>query len=367
MTRRASILTLGCIYIGTVIGAGFASGQEILQFFGKHGKIGIIGVVLSTVMFCALGSKLLQMVYERRLNNFDDFLSIYFDPRSRRATNTMMTFILLIGYFVMLAGGGAILKAMLGLDSIYGILIMSGLCFGTFMFGVDGIAKANNIIVPVLMLIVVIFTSLIIYYNAFMLDYFMENPLGEIKIFYDNVIRGFGSGEWKVSLYMGFGWLWSAILYCAFNSLVAVVVLSSLRPFIRDRKSAKYGGIIGGVGLGGMALLILISLLFYYSTVYRLEVPMIAVANNLGAVPKQIYSLLLWFAMFTTAIANGYGCITNVVELGKIPEGWSRLLVCVVSIPLAMVGFKQLISFFYPILGYMGLLFILLILMGRKK
>lgn len=32
MTRKQSIYTLASVYVGTVIGAGFASGQEILHF-----------------------------------------------------------------------------------------------------------------------------------------------------------------------------------------------------------------------------------------------------------------------------------------------------------------------------------------------
>jgi len=255
MTRRQSILTLGFTYIGTVIGAGFASGQEILQFFGRHGKMGILSVIISTILFCGLGANLLQLVYMNRLNSFDDFLGVYFSYKSRRFINYMMTLFLLIGYIVMLAGGGAILKALFSVNGIYGILIMSCICFATFLFGVNGIAKANNIIVPLLMVIVILFTGMIIFKNVFVFQYLFDNPLREMQLVYDHITAVLFLGDWGASIYLILGWLWSAILYVSFNSLVAIVVLSTLRPYIRDRKSAKYGGIIGGIGLGGMALL----------------------------------------------------------------------------------------------------------------
>lgn len=36
--------------IGTVIGAGFASGQEIYSFFNKYNENGLIGLILSNIL-----------------------------------------------------------------------------------------------------------------------------------------------------------------------------------------------------------------------------------------------------------------------------------------------------------------------------
>ena len=47
------------IYIGTVIGAGFASGREIIEFFGVYGVKGIFGMIISGVLFSLAGSLLL--------------------------------------------------------------------------------------------------------------------------------------------------------------------------------------------------------------------------------------------------------------------------------------------------------------------
>ena len=38
------------IIIGTMIGAGFASGKEVYIFFAKYGVAGILGAVISTIM-----------------------------------------------------------------------------------------------------------------------------------------------------------------------------------------------------------------------------------------------------------------------------------------------------------------------------
>ena len=38
------------VIIGTIIGAGFASGKEIYIFFGQYGKFGIIGAIVSATL-----------------------------------------------------------------------------------------------------------------------------------------------------------------------------------------------------------------------------------------------------------------------------------------------------------------------------
>ncbi|HBT48846.1 MAG: hypothetical protein XD49_0570 [Caldanaerobacter subterraneus] len=59
--RKNSISSykIAATYIGTVVGAGFASGQEILQFFVYHGKKGILGLLIVTLLFVFYGNAIL--------------------------------------------------------------------------------------------------------------------------------------------------------------------------------------------------------------------------------------------------------------------------------------------------------------------
>ena len=62
MRNIRNILSVVCGYVAAVIGAGFASGQEIISFFVKYGKYSIIGVLLSCVIFSvfAIRAKLIN-------------------------------------------------------------------------------------------------------------------------------------------------------------------------------------------------------------------------------------------------------------------------------------------------------------------
>ncbi|SET71884.1 Uncharacterized membrane protein YkvI [Natronincola peptidivorans] len=354
MKGLKSICTIASVYIGTVIGAGFASGQEILQFFGKHGKSGVLGIGFSTLILVVVAVRTLETVYRKKIRSFEDYGRRYFHKKVFNGFNLLVAFLLLVGYFVMLAGSGAVIKENFQIPAIYGILIMSVFCFSVFTFGIDGVAKANNIVVPFL-LGVVFFVSLSVLIKNKLL---FSNLHGKSFV----ALKGINTLKLEGGLIdfflLNLGWVKSSLLYAAHNSIGAIIVITSLLPYIHNAKAAKWGGVLGGLGLGFVALLILLSLLLLYTDIVGLEVPMVAIAHSLSETHKKIYSVVLLLAMFTTAIANGYGCILRFSYIMKLREGWARILVCCLSIPLATLGFKNLVSFFYPLFGYVGFLFI---------
>src|SRR5699024_11857812 len=55
------VFKIGSAFIGIIVGAGFASGQEILQYFTSFGYWGAVGALLSTVLFVYLGMTLTRV------------------------------------------------------------------------------------------------------------------------------------------------------------------------------------------------------------------------------------------------------------------------------------------------------------------
>ena len=64
------------VIIGTLIGAGFASGQEVYLFFYSYGIRGIIGIFISSILMGVIIYKTLILVKENEINNYRDFLNL---------------------------------------------------------------------------------------------------------------------------------------------------------------------------------------------------------------------------------------------------------------------------------------------------
>jgi len=70
LSKQISVLKIAAMYMGAVIGAGFASGQEIMQFIIVHGRDGIKEVLLVTFLFCYLGAIILYLSKKLKTDNY---------------------------------------------------------------------------------------------------------------------------------------------------------------------------------------------------------------------------------------------------------------------------------------------------------
>ena len=107
------------VIIGTLIGAGFASGQEIYIFFYKYGTNGIIGIAISSLLIGIIVYKVLEISRKKQIKNYKEFLGILVKNENQlNIFNTVINIFILITFYIMIAGFGAYFD-------IWGILVKS--------------------------------------------------------------------------------------------------------------------------------------------------------------------------------------------------------------------------------------------------
>ena len=82
--KGAQIVRVAFTYIGTVVGAGFASGQEILQFFTRYGWLASLTIALSTMLFIWIGIKLMLMAHDLKAESYEDLNQVLFGRKNRK-------------------------------------------------------------------------------------------------------------------------------------------------------------------------------------------------------------------------------------------------------------------------------------------
>lgn len=116
------ILSQVFVIIGVIIGAGFASGQEIYTFFFRYGKLGICGMILAIFILGYIIYKTLKIVKHYNINSYDEFLDeILGDIKLKRLDikiilNFIINTFLLITFLVMCAGFTAYFKQEFGIN-----------------------------------------------------------------------------------------------------------------------------------------------------------------------------------------------------------------------------------------------------------
>lgn len=150
-----SILKVVFVIIGTLIGAGFASGQEIYTFFFSHGINGMIGIIVSGSIIGFTIYKTFKILEKNNIKNYKEFLNVFIkNDKIKEFANAIINIFILVSFYIMIAGFGAYLKQEINLNSILGSSILAILCFILFKTNINGIVKMNEILIPILIAVV---------------------------------------------------------------------------------------------------------------------------------------------------------------------------------------------------------------------
>ena len=338
-----NILMLAGLYISTVIGAGFASGQEILSFFVVYGKKSAPGLVLVSIIFALCGSCVMYRVYRSKLNNFGEYMQHIAGKKTAAAVELCTVLFMFAGFSSMAAGSGALMQNYPDWHYIYGVLIMIALCSLVFLFDLKGILAVNAILAPVLCIgLITLGISAFLSHDA--------------PVFASDIITWVGSGTLIKN------WLVSAIIYSAYNMLTTVVVLADTRSLIHRGRSAVGAGVVGGGVLGIIALIIWAAIGLYYGKTDLGEIPLLAIVSRQGRLLEHMYSAILMVAMFTTAVSFGYGFLSRLKDILGYRSNSLVLILGLITIPVALLGFSGIVQSLYTLFGYLGIPLVVLIL-----
>lgn len=338
------VLKIGSAFIGVIVGAGFASGQEVLQYFTSFGLMGIFGALVATILFAYTGMALVWLGSSMKMASHKHV--IY--KISGRYLGAIIDAILIFTLFgvgvVMIAGAGSNLNQQFGVPVIIGTSVMTLLILLTGMLKVDRVVGVIGSLTPFLIFFVVIISV-----------YSFMNTDGSFLAL-DHIAR-----EQPTTLP---NWFISGINYVSFNTAVGASMAIVMGAAENDRKAAALGGLVGGIGLG---ILILVSHLAIFSkidSVEGMDMPMLMIVNNLSPVLGTIMSIVLFAMIFSTAISMFYSFVARFSMVGTLHFKKFFTGTMVVAFAASFVGFTDLVSYFYPLIGYLGLVLIAVLIMA---
>ncbi len=336
------------VIIGTIIGAGFASGQEIYTFFYLYGINGIFGLMLCSILLGIVIYKVLTIVNkDGNIKNYKQFLEKLTNIKSSKEylninyiTNNIINIFLLISFYIMIAGFGAYFYQEWKINSLIGCIIIAFFCFIILKKDIKGVVKVNEILIPILIL----FISLIGIIN-----------IGSIDI--KNIFEYIGKKQ-------NYEWIISSILYCSYNSILLIPVLITLNKYVKNKKDIICISSISSIIVFIIAICIFLMLIKIDINTTNIEMPAVYVISKFFSGFKTIYGFIILSSIFTTSISIGISYLQNIAK-NKKSYTQIAIIMCITSIPISLVGFSNLVTYIYPIFGYLGLFQIFKILVKK--
>jgi uncharacterized membrane protein YkvI len=311
------------LIMGTIIGAGYASGRELWQFFGPES-----GLAITIFAICFSICCIIIMKISRRLNttHYIPLLEQLVGKKLTKVYDYMIVLYLFTTTAVMLAGGGATLE-IVHIPYVFGIAIISLLVILIFLWDTKGILSINAILIPLLSI------SLITLLSYF----YVTTPQNELTLKVE-------VANWP-----------AAFTFTALNILPLVAILGAVGKEMKTEGEIWIASIGSGVILGGISLLYNESLVKVANDIMVYEIPLFAILKEYPTIMLVFMSVLLWAAIYTTAVSGVFGITSRFRENTKLPTWMVASITILFMLPFTTFGFSTLVAFLYPIYGMLNL------------
>ncbi len=322
------------VFFGTIVGAGFASGREVYVYFAQFGIWGILMTIVSGILFYCLGYVFLQLGKRCKVGSLADFFKLIFG-KFAPIVEIVVTFSYVIVLGAMFAGFDSLQNIVFqGLEYPILSVVSAVLCVLTVIGGISKISKLNGVLLPLLL----------VFMGAIFIFSLVGKPItGVVKLENVNVL----------TLVYSFV---SCLIFVCSNMFLTGFVLMKTGAGTTTRVD-KLASLMTGAVLVAISLLASVALILNPHSI-QYDMPFVFLAFNISDVFVVISVVILWFAIFTTAVATMFtvswwlkGYINNFLL--------STAITCVVAFLLSRVGFSIIIDVFYPLTGVMDITFVL--------
>jgi uncharacterized membrane protein YkvI len=337
--RWTSVVKYSGGIVAFLIGSGFASGQEVMQFFTAYGALRSgLGGLVSLILFLWFTTTALRDAVVLKLEDTNSIFEHYCGPVIGAVFKWGTPLFLFMVYVIMISGAGALLEEFYGLPAITGRAVMSILSVVTVLLGLNRLAAVVGRIGPCLILFI-IFVGL---------SAIIKNPLAIIRA--DAALSGLRIA--RATPY----WWFSGVTYASF---CAVCILPFLAGIGRNL-SAREGVLSGIAGSGAFilsAMTVSYGMIAYIEKVYDKNVPAVFLSNTLFPGIGVFFSIIMYAGIYTTAVPMLWSSCNKISSREKsLTFRLSVVLLGLVAFFGGRLPFATLVNIVYPYMGYLGIL-----------
>jgi len=296
--------------LGSIIGAGFSTGQEIFYFFSQFKETSIFYISLSSILILLILLYLMDIKIKSRV-----ILNIF------RAYILLFSIITLI---VMFSAFGQLGEEFLGVSRYIFTLLCFILSIAIFKHGLLAVVNINKVVVSILIITV-----------SFI---FLKS------VHKNEIIFQFESLKYALPKNF-FQHLTFPLLYSAYNSLLAFPVVNGLKERFH-KEEIKLSIVISSI-LIFLLLNIINTILLSKSSIQNSQMPLLKAEKSVFFQFILVASAFL--EILTTVLANYMGLCYS-IKNSKV-----EFFVIIISLLLGFNQFQVLLRKLYSLMGYIGL------------
>ncbi|MBQ8610812.1 MAG: hypothetical protein IJ412_03785 [Oscillospiraceae bacterium] len=316
------------------VGSGFASGQEILQFYTSYGPLGGLCVVITALTMFILFSVIL--LETGRLHTDENPRALY----QRLGGKTIGGFfycitplIMILVLFVTVAGGGTTLHELFAIPPLFGRILTALPVLLTVLLGLQWITAISGSIGPVIIVCALLLGCL-------------------------GILRGRDTMLWSLLQHTSGHWFVSAVSYACFGTITQIPFLLTIGTKLKSRREALLIAVLGNGGYMLTGLVLHMGLYRSLPLVLGEQLPSLCLAKMAGGFAGWFYGIILLFSIFTTAVPLLWSvCRAIHTNERSIQYRCSAAAIGVLAAVGSQLPFDRLLGVLYPYIGYISTVF----------
>ncbi|WP_436956775.1 YkvI family membrane protein [Staphylococcus sp. AS1337] len=322
-------------YLSFIVGAGFTTGQELLQFFVNHGNYAYIAVILTGIIVTFATRQTSKIGYVLDANTYEISLNNIFGKFIGRILDYLTIFFLLGLTVVMIAGGGSALYQGFDLPIWAGSLAIVILLFIVLQLKFNGIMVVLSVVTPFLVIAVLIIAG----YNII-------NP----TIPFSEVNKYIQPSQTSSSF-----WWWDALVYGGLIIGNSFGFLTIIGCDSISHKAARRGSFYGGLSFSVLLLIMTSGLLANIQKANSVDIPTLLLANDIHPLVSVFMSAVMIGVIFNGCVGMLYTFLNRFTKPKSKQYVVLLSISLVVSFLLSFIGFVDLVNFVFKTFGYIGL------------
>lgn len=333
------VLTYAGAYIAFLIGSGFATGQEIVQYFSAYSWQGVLGTVMVFVLFLYVGYEFVKIGYEKKVPNIGAIYTHLCGPLIGRFYDYFAVLVIYMSFIVMLGGAGATVQQQYGIEPWIGSCVMAVLSLVTVIIGLDNMLRILGKIGP---LIVILTITLGIWGS-------LRNPEGLMNI---NEILP------KMDLMTAStNWFFSAASYVGFCMLWLAGFMSIMGSSASNFKEVSVGAALGASCFSLALILITLGLMANIELVGHSMIPSLMLASDIHPFFGSVFAVVVLAGVYTTAVPLLWQSASRFTNgQPKMFKILTLILTLIAVFVSLKVPFNTLVNVIYVINGYVGVI-----------
>lgn len=364
-------------FVSYTIGAGFASGNEVLQFFGSWGFpqlfLAIAGAFTVTMIYCICLYKTGQAVTFRKTS---DAYS-YFGGKGLGWFIKFFVFIFVFGSFMlMFSGAGSLLTQFYGIPQWVGALLLGVLSGAIVLGGLKTVENILGLTGVVILVYLLLFGAISLFHPFSSLDQASgaAEAVADGKVWQANLFE-LPPLSWLPSLTDFNSPLITGALYGALCLVSGFPFYLTLGKRMKSSKEALSAAIITTITFYLCISFVLLILLFNFESLIdkntneMLSFPTLAGIHSMWPSMSWTYIVIIFMGILTST-AGYLWVLTDWFFPGKKnPKGSAFTLALIVfgGTMGGVIPFSLLINFLFPLTGLAGLIITAAILVRTLK